>query len=87
MLTDEELQSLRNMGNDAEAAAYEIEMLREMLEDLAKSVWMLDQSGFIHTDDEESEAECNNLRHIARQTVDVYTSYRRPNVIWKASAR
>ena len=63
---------------DEEAAA-EIEMLREMLEDLAKAVWMLDQGGFIGTHDDESEAECDTLRRIARQTVDAYTAYRRPN--------
>ena len=67
---------------DDEAAA-EIEMLREMLEDLAKAVWMLDQAGYIGTDDEDSEVECAHLRRIARQTVDAYTAYRRPNVAGK----
>ncbi len=31
MMTDQEFQSLRNMGNEAEAAADEIERLREAL--------------------------------------------------------
>jgi hypothetical protein len=34
MLTDKELQTLRNMGNEAEAAADEIERLRSALLDI-----------------------------------------------------
>jgi len=49
----------------------------EMLEDLAKAVWMLDRSGFIGTMDDESESECAHLRGIARQTVDAYTAHKR----------
>lgn len=38
MLTDQELQSLRNMGNEAEAAADEIVMLRARVVELAALV-------------------------------------------------
>ena len=79
MLTDKELQDLRNMGNECEESAAEIDLLREMLDDLAKAVWMLDRAGYIGTDDDASEAECATLRRIALQTVDTYTAYRRPN--------
>ena len=56
----------------------EIQRLREMLEDVAKAVRMLDRGGFIGALDEESEAECDNLRRIAMQTVDAYAQYRWP---------
>ena len=72
------LPGTKRRALDEEAAA-EIELLREMLEDLAKAVWMLDQGGFIVTHDDECEAECDILRRIARRTVDAYTAYRRPN--------
>ncbi len=39
MLTDQELQSLRNMGNESEAAADEIARLREFL-----AIWISDGS-------------------------------------------
>lgn len=47
--------------------------LREMLEDLSKAVWLLDQKGFIWT--WEDEAECQHLRGIALQEVDAYRAY------------
>ena len=38
MLTDQQLQSLRNLGNEAEAAADEIEILRARMMELAALV-------------------------------------------------
>jgi hypothetical protein len=79
------LRNLERHGEDniwrtAKDAREELEQLREMLEDLSKAVWMLDRSGFIGTTDEYSETECSHLLGIARQTVDAYTAYKRPNV-------
>jgi hypothetical protein len=52
MLTDQELQTLRNMGNEAEAAADEIERLRSAL---------LDIGGWDHRDQAVRDVwdECN----------------------------
>ena len=60
------------------AADAEIAALRQVLEDLAKAVWLLDRAGFIGTDDEESEVECAHLLRIARQTVDAYRDSKKP---------
>ena len=38
MLNDQELQSLRNLGNEAEAAADEIERLRDCLDQTVKAI-------------------------------------------------
>jgi hypothetical protein len=38
MLTDKELQSLRNLGNEAEAAADEITLLRRLLGEYAEAL-------------------------------------------------
>jgi len=76
-----EIASLRAALPDAR-----IELLSEMLEDLAKAVWMLDRAGFIGTLDEDSEAECAHLRGIARRTVDAYTAYKRPPAVAAAMA-
>lgn len=60
-------------------ATDELVRLREMLEDLAKSVWLLDEAGFIGTTDDDSAAECAHLRYIARRTIDEYRAYKQSN--------
>lgn len=53
MLTNQELQSLRNLGNEAEAAADEIAKLRADVESLDRlEDWLADRSGpLLHIDE------------------------------------
>ena len=42
---------------------------RELIERLSKTLWLLGQKGFIHTDDPESEGQMEYFRDVARQAV------------------
>ena len=60
MLGDQELQTLRNMGNEGEAAADEIDRLRAEVE--VQSYW--------GTRWEQANAEIQRLRSAIQQTLD-----------------
>lgn len=84
MLTDQELQSLRNMGNEPEIAAEEITRLRA---ELAKVTWQRNEA---QADLAASQAECERLRDALEKIADWNGCYgpfpESNNELWRGMA-